>query len=1124
MRKSSFIIFVMSWLALCAFATPAAKQLFRIEQAGPETLQLVVQAGLEIDQVRGLGSASAWQPRGMAEIDLWLTEGERARLEASGVRLVAIPDLAREMWLAEQGVERDERLYHDHEALTAYLQGVAASHPDICRLNSIGLSVQGRELWVLTISDNPDEDEDEPEFKYVSTIHGDEVVGVELLLFLIDEIVEGYGTDPRMTNIVDNVELHILPLMNPDGNANGTRNNADGVNLNRDFPDPYTSPSNTPTGRAVETGLVMEWTFGHNFDLGANFHGGAMVVNYPYDNNPGGNSVYTISPDDDLYIEMSEDYTVGNIPMWNGDFFHGITNGAAWYAISGGMQDWNYRYQGCMAVTIELYDIKWPNYNVIPGLWNDNREGMLTYLEWCLKGVRGIVTNSVSGDPLGGVEVQVVGRDHTTLSSAGIGDYHRILPAGTWALEFSKAGYQSQTISGVAVAGNGATVLDVALVPLVAAPDFALGSVVVPDANGALDPGETGPILVELVNAGTMPAHGVVVGLECSSPWITVLHQPETIGDLAVEQAVELSLGLAVDAAAPLGETVDFTLVVESDELDESLSFSLSIGRIVEDFESGNFLLWPWTQGGDQPWVLSHDTPSGVWCATSGTITHNQDSQMTLALNLISDGTLSFDCRVSSEASYDYLRVLVDGDERLALAGEVPWHTESVGLTAGPHAVTFLYEKDVSVSDGSDRAWVDEIVLPPQAPVAMPCLQVSPSAVDVELLPGGQTQASLLLENCGEVDLVWTAQLSLDDPARLEAAQRVPVKRGKGEPDDMDAPAHQRDAGGPDAFGYTWQDSAELGGPAFDWLDASAVGVDAGTGDDTNLGPFELGFEFPFYGSVYSQVRIDTNGYLNLVGTTSVYGNAPIPTAAAPNALIAPFWDDLDPGAGGTLHVWADPASDLFVAQWTAVRHYGGANPETFQAQLRGDGTILFQYETVSSAGSCTAGIENGAGSDGLQLSYNSAGVLAAGLAVRFDPPLLEEPWAALGSTGGTISAGSSQALDIALDATDLLPGTYTGTIRLLSNDPEQPQLDLPLTLLVIDPTLDAIADLTVECQAGQIWLHWTAVPGAALYRIETTVDPYAGPWTVAGQTPDVDYAAGACTPGPRCYRVIATN
>ena len=122
----------------------------------------------------------------------------------------------------------------------------AQDYPDLCVVTNIGNSVEGRELLFAKISDNVNQDEDEPEFMYSSTMHGDEVTGYVLMLRLIDYLLSNYGTDERVTDLVNGVEIWINPLANPDGTyASGnntvwgaTRYNANGADLNRNYPDP----------------------------------------------------------------------------------------------------------------------------------------------------------------------------------------------------------------------------------------------------------------------------------------------------------------------------------------------------------------------------------------------------------------------------------------------------------------------------------------------------------------------------------------------------------------------------------------------------------------------------------------------------------------------------------------------------------------------------------------------------------------------------------------------------------------------------------------------------------------------------------------------------------------------
>lgn len=139
--------------------------------------------------------------------------------------------------------------HHNYVAMEKYLMELSANYANITRLYSIGSSVQGRELYVMEITKDPGVHRpDKPEVKYVGNMHGNEVVGRELLLLLLRYLCENYGTDERVTRILETVRLHVLPSMNPDGyevskegdvyGAKG-RENAKSVDLNRNFPDHY---------------------------------------------------------------------------------------------------------------------------------------------------------------------------------------------------------------------------------------------------------------------------------------------------------------------------------------------------------------------------------------------------------------------------------------------------------------------------------------------------------------------------------------------------------------------------------------------------------------------------------------------------------------------------------------------------------------------------------------------------------------------------------------------------------------------------------------------------------------------------------------------------------------------
>jgi hypothetical protein len=147
--------------------------------------------------------------------------------------------------------------YHDYDALTNEVKTVTQKYSQIAQLSSAGRSVQGRELWMVKISDNAAKEEYEPKLLYIANMHGDEVVGREMMLYLIRTLTSQYGVNQRVTDLVNNSQIYIMPSMNPDGFEKGSRFNAKGSDLNRNFPDFSSDPNDSPSGRQVETQAIM---------------------------------------------------------------------------------------------------------------------------------------------------------------------------------------------------------------------------------------------------------------------------------------------------------------------------------------------------------------------------------------------------------------------------------------------------------------------------------------------------------------------------------------------------------------------------------------------------------------------------------------------------------------------------------------------------------------------------------------------------------------------------------------------------------------------------------------------------------------------------------------------------
>ena len=198
---------------------------------------------------------------------------------------------------------------------------------------------------------------------------------------------------------------------------------------------------------------------------------------------------------------------------------------------------------------------------------------------------------------------------------------------------------------------------------------------------------------------------------------------------------------------------------------------------------------------------------------------------------------------------------------------------------AGPRLNTTYYFAIKAIDEwdtvGPSRTWRPGTTLGAPDAAATACRSSACS-------PGQQADQTLTLTNTGEGTLDFT----IPPPLLVFAALQPPPGPGqptldlaKGEADPRLGEPVLAGSGGPDAFGYRWMDSDDPGGPAFAWVDITGVGTPLGfTGDDQNLGPFPIGFEFPFYGSTFTSVRVCTNGWLSFTSTATASRNEPLPT------------------------------------------------------------------------------------------------------------------------------------------------------------------------------------------------------------------------------------------------------
>uniref|UniRef100_U3JUJ6 Carboxypeptidase D n=1 Tax=Ficedula albicollis TaxID=59894 RepID=U3JUJ6_FICAL len=351
--------------------------------------------------------------------------------------------------------------HHHFSDMEIFLRRYANEFPGITRLYSVGKSVELRELYVMEISDNPGVHEaGEPEFKYIGNMHGNEVVGRELLLNLIEYLCKNFGTDPEVTDLVQSTRIHIMPSMNPDGyeksqegDKGGTvgRNNSNNYDLNRNFPDQFVHVTDPPQ---PETRAVMAWLKSYPFVLSANLHGGSLVVNYPFDDDEQGIAIYSKSPDDAVFQQLALAYSKENAKMYQGSpckdmypteyFPHGITNGAQWYNVPGGMQDWNYLHTNCFEVTIELGCVKYPKAEELPKYWEQNRRSLLQFMKQVHRGVWGFVLDAVDKRGILNATISVANINHPVTTYKD-GDFWRLLVPGMYRITASARGYDPLT-------------------------------------------------------------------------------------------------------------------------------------------------------------------------------------------------------------------------------------------------------------------------------------------------------------------------------------------------------------------------------------------------------------------------------------------------------------------------------------------------------------------------------------------------------------------------------------------------------------------------------------------------------------------------------------------------------
>ena len=688
-----------------------------------------VQDRKELSTLTRLISIDECTPATGTTVYAYANDRQMENFKTLGYKFEMLPNPGDVADVAMSDNTKDAMVWDSYPSYTAYVQMMndfVTNYPSLCQLVTIGTTAQGRQLLAVKISDNVATEENEPEVLYTSSIHGDETTGFVLMLRLIDSLLVGYTAgNSRIQTMVNNMEIYINPAANPDGTYHGGnasvsgawRYNSLGVDMNRNYPDYQDGPH--PDGEAyqVETLAFMAFANARHFVISANFHGGTEVFNYPWDTKA------QLHPDDIWWKNIGHQFvdtiqTFAPSTYFDG-YDDGITNGYAWYEVNGGRQDYMNYWHGCREVTIELSDTKLLTASQLPAHWLYNRSSLLHYLEQTLYGIKGVVTDAQTTLPVGAI-VSVIGHDQDSTEvrcDPTYGNYNRMIAPGNWSLRFSAPGYISQTVSNIITSNNSSVVVDVQLQPV---PQIPVLTYYDDNAPAAVSAGDNVSMKITLKNEGGGDAVNTQGILSTADSYITITQSSSTyplIPEMGGTALSNSNYAFTISGLCPQNHVVNFRINVTADGgYTDSAFFTLVVGQSVEDFETGNFTQYDWTMGGNAPWtIVSTGQYEGAFAAVSGAISNSQSSTLSVSQAVTTVGNISFYYKVSSEPSWDWLRFYIDGVEKGSWSGTAGWAQASYSVTTGNHTFMWTYVKDGSQIGGTDQAWVDFIIFPPQS-------------------------------------------------------------------------------------------------------------------------------------------------------------------------------------------------------------------------------------------------------------------------------------------------------------------------------------------------------------------------------------------------------------------------
>lgn len=271
---------------------------------------------------------------------------------------------------------RVRRGYLDHEALTRKMSDIVTVYPEIASIEVAGKSAKGKDIPYLKLSDPHVDQSKKVNVLFIANMHGNETAGRSVLLRFAQLYADMLLTEANQN--YSHIDLWVVPTMNPDGFEQGSRGNANFVDLNRNFPDFVRGRGQIYERLQPEIRAIVDLHKKTTFAFALNFHGGNVCFNMPWDSLPN-QEADSMFPDATFMQHLARNYADLNQTMFESGFDRGVTFGYEWYPVYGGMQDWANHYQGSLHATIELSHNKWPNANDLPQIWEENRDSLLAF-------------------------------------------------------------------------------------------------------------------------------------------------------------------------------------------------------------------------------------------------------------------------------------------------------------------------------------------------------------------------------------------------------------------------------------------------------------------------------------------------------------------------------------------------------------------------------------------------------------------------------------------------------------------------------------------------------------------------------------------------------------------------